>query len=87
MLGRSFALILPHLKWKGIVTRSKTTGKILFSKYLLITNVTISTTLSGVGDALQQKYEIITGDDPNLVWDRNRTLDMSATGTVVGGCV
>ena len=52
---------------------------------LLVTNVTISTTLSGVGDALQQQYEIVTGDNPNLTWDKKRTLDMSATGTVVGG--
>jgi hypothetical protein len=52
---------------------------------ILVTNVTISTTLSGVGDALQQQYEIVTGDKPNLTLDKNRTLNMSATGTVVGG--
>ena len=56
----------------------------IFSE-IIVTNVTISTTLSGVGDALQQQYDIVTGDNPNLTWDKKRTLDMSATGTVVGG--
>ncbi|XP_046458105.1 mpv17-like protein 2 [Daphnia pulex] len=84
MLVKSFALSLARLKWKTIVQTSKVAGKTLFGRYLLVTNVTISTTLSGVGDALQQQYEIVTGDKPNLTWDKNRTLDMSATGTVVG---
>nr|CAH0110802.1 unnamed protein product [Daphnia galeata] len=84
MLVKSLALSLARLKWSTIVKSSKVAGKTMFSKYLLVTNVTISTTLSGVGDALQQQYEIVTGDNPNLTWDKKRTLDMSATGTVVG---
>lgn len=87
MLTKSLALSLARLKWSAIVSSSKVAGRTLFGKYLLVTNVSISTTLSGVGDALQQQYEIFTGDDPNQVWDKKRTIDMSATGSVVGGWV
>ncbi|KAK4012017.1 mpv17-like protein 2 [Daphnia magna] len=84
MIVKSFALSLVRLKWSAIIKTSKVAGKTLFSKYLLITNVTISTSLSGIGDTLQQQYEILTGDDPNQTWNKKRTVDMSATGTVVG---
>ena len=87
MLAKSFALSLSRLKWSTFISKSKVAGKTLFSKYLLITNVTISTSLSGAGDALQQQYEILTGENPNLTWDKKRTLNMSATGTVVGGFI
>lgn len=85
MLAKSVTLTLVRLKWGAIIKSSKVVGKTLFGKYLLITNVTISTTLSGVGDALQQQYEILTGDDPHATWEQKRSLDMAATGTVVGG--
>ncbi len=85
MLVKSFAL--SRLKWSAIISKGKVAGKTLFTKYLLITNVTISTSLSGAGDALQQQYEILTGDNPSLTWDKKRTLNMSATGTIVGGLI
>lgn len=42
------------------LSRLNTTKETLFSrKYLFYTNVTISITLSGVGDVLEQHYEIL----------------------------
>jgi protein Mpv17 len=84
MLQKLGKLALPFSRWNSAVTRCRAVGKILFSKYLLVTNVAISTSLSGVGDTLQQHYEILTGDQPNLEWDKKRTLDMSITGATVG---
>jgi len=46
--------------------------------------VAISTTLSGVGDTLQQHYEILTGEEPDQKWNLKRSLDMSITGATVG---
>lgn len=84
MANKIFSLPSARLKWNAVINRTRSVGKTLFSKYLLITNVTISTTLSGVGDALQQKYEIWTGDDPNKLWNQKRSSDMAVTGAVVG---
>ncbi|CAG9763147.1 unnamed protein product [Ceutorhynchus assimilis] len=51
-------------------------------RYLLYTNVGLSLSLSGVGDLLEQQYEIITEEIPK--WDRRRTRDMALSGTTVG---
>ncbi|XP_053685939.1 mpv17-like protein 2 [Sabethes cyaneus] len=56
--------------------------KAFSKKYLLYTNVGISISLSGVGDIIEQHYEIYSN---NLVsWDRNRTKQMSLSGMTVG---
>ena len=39
-----------------------------FQKHLLVTNIALSVTLSGVGDVLQQKYE-----------NRNRPITLKST--------
>ncbi|XP_055617224.1 mpv17-like protein 2 [Toxorhynchites rutilus septentrionalis] len=58
------------------------TRKAFSKKYLLLTNVGISVSLSGVGDIMEQHYEIYTN---NLnCWDRQRTRHMSISGMTVG---
>lgn len=57
--------------------------KIAFSdKYLLYTNVAISISLSGVGDFIEQQYEIFKKGMKK--WDRKRTSQMSVSGMTVG---
>lgn len=82
MASKLFSFPFVRLKWMTVVTRTRTASKTLFSRYLLATNVTISTTLSGVGDTLQQHYEIFTGEEET--WNRKRSSDMAVTGAVIG---
>ena len=58
------------------------TNKKLFTKYLLVTNLTISTSFSGLGDFLEQSYEIAAGYQKK--WDRMRTVKLGSTGLPVG---
>ncbi|XP_035899547.1 mpv17-like protein 2 [Anopheles stephensi] len=61
----------------------RTVTKTAFSKkYLLLTNVAISVSLSGVGDIIEQHYEIYNGE--LAAWDRQRTRFMSISGMTVG---
>ncbi|XP_073977890.1 mpv17-like protein 2 [Rhodnius prolixus] len=56
---------------------------IMFSgKYLLLTNVGISVSLSGVGDIIEQSYMIAS--DQQKDWDRIRTHHMSISGLTIG---
>lgn len=54
----------------------------MFNKYLLLTNVGISISLSAAGDVIQQHYEIVTKQREK--WDRLRTHHMSVSGMTVG---
>ncbi|XP_065080888.1 mpv17-like protein 2 [Ochlerotatus camptorhynchus] len=56
--------------------------KAFSKKYLLLTNVGISISLSGVGDIIEQHYEIYTNSLE--CWDRIRTRQMSISGMTVG---
>lgn len=60
----------------------KVTGVAFSRKYLLYTNVTISLSLSGVGDILEQHLEIIQGKQDK--WDPKRTKRMMVSGVTVG---
>jgi len=51
-------------------------------KYLLYTNVGLSFFLSGLGDLIEQKYELMTNEITQ--WDKRRTRDMAISGTTVG---
>lgn len=65
------------------VTRLKRVVKIAFSeKYLLYTNVTISVSLSSLGDAIEQGYEIYTNDLDKF--DSKRTMHMAFSGAALG---
>ena len=54
----------------------------LFTKHLLLTNLAISTTTSGIGDVIEQVFEIINKTEPS--WNKIRTLKLAATGLPVG---
>ncbi|XP_076264634.1 mpv17-like protein 2 [Rhynchophorus ferrugineus] len=56
--------------------------KMFSDRYLLYTNVGISLCLSGVGDVLEQNYEILTQQIP--CWNKQRSRDMALSGTTVG---
>ncbi|XP_049874339.1 mpv17-like protein 2 [Pectinophora gossypiella] len=64
-------------------SRFKRIVRIAFSdKYLLYTNMTISVTLSSVGDVLEQGYEIYTKDLDK--YNPKRTMHMAFSGAAVG---
>ncbi|GAB6020458.1 hypothetical protein CHUAL_003149 [Chamberlinius hualienensis] len=54
----------------------------LFNRHLLLTNLTISVSLSATGDVLQQQYDILT--KKQATWDKRRTRDMALSGLTVG---
>lgn len=61
----------------------KTFHKKAFSpKYLLITNICISVSLSSVGDCLEQQYELFTRDIDK--YSGKRTAHMALSGLTVG---
>lgn len=61
---------------------NKFTTQAFSPKYLLCTNVAVSLTLSGLGDVIEQHYEILTGDLQQ--WNPVRTSHMSTSGMTVG---
>lgn len=64
-------------------TLSQKIVKVAFSdKYLFYTNITISITLSSVGDTLEQQYEIYKGDLKS--YDGKRSANMAFSGLAVG---
>lgn len=58
------------------------TKKAFSPKYLLFTNISISISLSAVGDIIEQKYEIYSGDME--IMDGERTKNMAISGMTVG---
>uniref|UniRef100_A0A1B6GB50 Mpv17-like protein 2 n=1 Tax=Cuerna arida TaxID=1464854 RepID=A0A1B6GB50_9HEMI len=65
-----------------VIKKCRQLGGTMFSKYLLLTNVGISISLSGAGDIIEQHYEIVTKQKEQ--WDRVRTHHMSISGMTVG---
>lgn len=79
------------LTWRKLASTSYKMGaskvqsfvRTVFSdKYLFYTNVTISVTLSGVGDFLEQHYELYTKESDK--YDIKRTIHMASSGASVG---
>lgn len=69
--------------FRAIFSRLQTFSRKAFSdRYLLATNVAISVSLSGVGDVIEQHYEIWAGEQER--WNRKRTAHMSISGMTVG---
>lgn len=65
------------------VTRVNYAKEQLFSsKNLFYTNVTISITLSALGDILEQHYEVLKGDLES--WSPRRTRNMAVSGMSIG---
>jgi protein Mpv17 len=54
----------------------------LFSKHLLATNVFLSVFTSGVGDVIEQMFEILAKIETE--WNKTRTLKLASTGFGVG---
>uniref|UniRef100_A0A8D8RI40 Mpv17-like protein 2 n=1 Tax=Cacopsylla melanoneura TaxID=428564 RepID=A0A8D8RI40_9HEMI len=86
-------LIKESMKVKGgiAVDNIVATKNIMFTKYLFISNVSISVLLSATGDGLEQYYRNHISTDPPKVpsgespsWNSTRTLHMSLSGASVG---
>ena len=67
---------------RDVFGKSKSVANVMFQKYLLITNVGISASLSFAGDVIQQYYEMLQDDTRN--WDKGRTFRMTIAGITVG---
>ncbi|XP_012259867.2 mpv17-like protein 2 isoform X1 [Athalia rosae] len=61
---------------------NKVKDKLFSTKNLFYTNIAISISLSGVGDTLEQHYEILQGDWEK--WSPTRTRHMAISGMSVG---
>ena len=76
--------VFNRLLQNAVITASKVrnTTSSLFGKNLLITNVTISMTLSTAGDAIEQYYEKFKS--PERTYNPRRGFNMAVTGVSVG---
>ncbi|XP_026737868.1 mpv17-like protein 2 isoform X2 [Trichoplusia ni] len=91
-LNRSYIMQLLRVTWRRVaanvrrsipVTQFRRIVKVAFSdKYLFYTNITISLSLSSVGDLLEQSYEIYTKEQ--VGYDKTRCLHMAFSGAAVG---
>lgn len=82
-IGVTWRRISRNISNTKSVTRLKRIVKVAFNeKYLLYTNVTISLSLSSVGDAIEQGYEIFTNDLER--YDAKRTMHMAFSGAALG---
>ncbi|KAK4291870.1 hypothetical protein Pmani_035320 [Petrolisthes manimaculis] len=66
----------------SIIVSSRRLIHTAFSKHLFITNVTISFSLSGFGDLLQQRHNLVYRQQE--AWDAARTRHMTCSGITVG---
>lgn len=65
-----------------VFQRCRQINRLMFNKYLLLTNVGISASLSCAGDIIQQHYNIVnTGQN---TWDKARTFRMTVSGVAIG---
>ncbi|XP_053606234.1 mpv17-like protein 2 [Plodia interpunctella] len=81
------------LTWKRLATKASDSSfmagylrrlhnTLFSSKYLLYTNVSVSVSLSALGDFLEQKYELYKGTEDK--YDYKRTMHMGCSGAAVG---
>ncbi len=82
-LGISWRRLATKIRHCGPSVGLKKIVKTTFSeKYLLYTNITISLTLSSLGDIIEQNYEIYTKEIDS--YDSTRTKHMAFSGAVLG---
>ncbi|XP_041986777.1 mpv17-like protein 2 [Aricia agestis] len=82
-LGMSWRKLIMNVKTSGATSNVRKAVKVAFSdKYLLLTNVTISVTLSSVGDLLEQTYEVYTKEQDRI--NPKRTMHMAFSGAALG---
>ena len=67
---------------KNFVPIVKKFNENLFTKHLLATNVFISVVTSGIGDMIEQMFEVLAKIEAN--WNKTRTLKLATTGFSVG---
>ncbi|XP_047993264.1 mpv17-like protein 2 [Leguminivora glycinivorella] len=78
-----FRRLMTNFRGYSPVTKFRNVVKVAFSdKYLLYTNVTISLSLSALGDIAEQSYELYCKD--LQCYDSKRTLHMACSGVAVG---
>ncbi|CAH0761284.1 unnamed protein product [Diatraea saccharalis] len=79
----SWRKLTSNVKNWGYLKRVRRVVKVAFTdKYLLYTNVTISVSLSALGDSLEQSYELYVKEQKE--YDAKRTLNMAFSGSAVG---
>lgn len=66
----------------GIKYKPSNKNKTALSKYLLLTNVSISIGFSGLGDYIEQMIEIFS--ENKTEWNKDRTMKLAITGIPVG---
>ncbi|KOB70734.1 Mpv17-like protein 2 [Operophtera brumata] len=82
-LGITWRKLATNIRSSGPVARLKKGIHVAFSpKYLLYTNITVSITLSSLGDFIEQQYEIYTGYLEK--YDIPRTVHMGCSGASIG---
>lgn len=82
-LGITWRKLATNVRGSGPVSGLKKVMKVAFSdKYLLYTNITLSISLSSLGDIIEQKYEIYIGEQEKI--DAKRTMHMAFSGASVG---
>ncbi|CAK1586040.1 unnamed protein product, partial [Parnassius mnemosyne] len=82
-LGVTWRKIASNIRGTSPVAYFRRAVKVAFSdKYLLYTNVTISISLSSLGDIMEQTYEIYTKEQDE--YDFKRTMHMAFSGAAVG---
>lgn len=82
-LGITWRKLATNIRSSVSATHLKRAVNIAFSdKFLLYTNVTISISLSALGDIMEQSYEVYTGEMEK--YDSRRTMHMAFSGAAVG---
>ncbi|KAG7174115.1 Mpv17-like protein 2-like 2, partial [Homarus americanus] len=74
--------LMRKLLQTSLVISTRRIANTAFNKHLFITNVTLSLSLSGMGDVLQQHHNIAYKQQ--ATWDITRTRHMTCTGMTVG---
>lgn len=82
-LGVTWRRLATNIRGSGSLTRMKQVVKVAFSnKFLIYTNVTISVSLSALGDIIEQHYEIYKNQQEQ--YDVVRTMHMGFSGAALG---
>ena len=81
--NRLLAQLSNVVKTSNLPAAINRTNKPLFSKHLLLTNLSISIGFSGLGDFIEQILEISAAKHLKE-WDKSRTFKFATTGLTVG---
>ncbi|KAJ0178186.1 hypothetical protein K1T71_006009 [Dendrolimus kikuchii] len=82
-LAITWRKLTTNVRQSGPVGYLKRAVNVAFSdKFLFFTNVTISVSLSSLGDIMEQSYEVYTGSVEK--YDAKRTMHMAFSGAAVG---